>query len=337
MPGERVLFHLQRECVCYLTQPPRSSLLPLAGEAEILLDHGEADRVVELAVPVERRESELAVDLVERAEQGPHELHAADGAEQIRDALVGGGIAGAHGDLVVGGLELDVAADRQAVGAAELPRFLDGQGLRKVLHGVEEDELLVAGPALDILGGGGVVLRFRSASAKMKQRFTCYSFRAYLAPPLLGKGVADVDERSVELRLGRQARCVEAALPVDGGDLVFQMSILGLVEKLDEGVTELKGVERLVRPLGEVVGDELVEVFTADGAVQVPDQVETLLVGDGAENIIWVDAGMVNGQLGVGVVLAKLGDGLLYPVLSVEIFLGLLRVVRNPYPGASSR
>lgn len=82
--------------------------------------------------------------------------------------------------------------------------------------------------------------------------------------PLLGELVADVDERGVELGLGRQAGTVEPVFPVYRGDLVFQTGVLGLAEEFEVGVLKLVLVEGFAGPLGEVKGYELVKGRSAD-------------------------------------------------------------------------
>lgn len=59
------------------------------------------------------------------------------------------------------------------------------------------------------------------------------------------------------------------------------------------------------------MGDKLVEVFAADEAVQVVQEVEALFVGNLAVDVLGVDALVVDDELGVLVVLAKLFDSFL--------------------------
>ena len=123
---------------------------------------------------------------------------------------------------------------------------------------MQEDKLLITGPGLYV---------------------RCLGFEI-LALPLLGELVAHVGKRRVKLGLGWQACVVEPALPVYRGNLVFQTSILGLAEEVQVGLLELVLVEGFPGPLCEVEGDELVKSLAADYTLKVPDEVESLLIGD---------------------------------------------------------
>ena len=257
--------------------------------AEILGHHGAADGVVEVAVLGKRRQRQLVVDLVEAAVQWADKLHAADSSEQVGRRLVGGGVLGPQRHNEVGRLDLDVLRVEETVGRGHLLRLLDGDGLIEALELAEEDELLVGSPVLDIVCGGLVIWRL----------------------PLRSQPVADINQAGVKVGLGRHARAVEAALPVDALDLVCEIGVLGLCKELEEGVAELERVERLEAPFGKVECDKLVKVVAADKLVEVVDHVESLLVGHGAESVVGVDAVVVDAELGVLVVRAKSTDSIL--------------------------
>ncbi len=57
--------------------------------------------------------------------------------------------------------------------------------------------------------------------------------------------------------------------------------------------------------------DELVKVLTADKAVEIVKEVEALLVGNLAVDVLWVYIVVADDELGVFVVLAKLLDSIL--------------------------
>ena len=168
-------------------------------------------------------------------------------------------------------------------------RLLNRQGLLKVLHGVEEDQDLVASPGRNVRWAGSKVLGL----------------------PLFGKLVAHVRKGGVELGLGRKAGAVEATLPVDRSDLVLEIRVLGGAEELEESVLELVRVKRLVGPLAKVVGDELVKVLSSNETVERPDEVETLLIGDRAEGIIGINTLVADAELGELVILSVLLDSIL--------------------------
>jgi hypothetical protein len=110
---------------------------------------------------------------------------------------------------------------------------------------------------------------------------------------------AHIDEGRVEFGLRRKAGVEETALPVDPGEFVLQMGVLWTAEKVEKGSFELVRVQRLVRPLRKVVGNELVKVLPPDKAVEGVDEVEALLVGHRAEGIIRVNALVADAKLGV--------------------------------------
>ena len=171
----------------------------------------------------------------------------------------------------------------------ETYRLLDRQGLLEVLHGIEEDQHLVSSPGRNIRRAGGKVV----------------------ALPLLSQFVAHIRKGGVEFGLGGKAGAVEAALPVNRGDLFLEIRVLGAAEELEEGVLELVGVKRLVGPLAKVVRDELVKVLSSNEAVEGPDKVETLLIRDCAECIIGIDTLVADAELCELVILSVLLDSLL--------------------------
>lgn len=115
----------------------------------------------------------------------------------------------------------------------------------------------------------------------------------------------------VKLGLRRQAWSIKLAFPVNGGNLLLDLLIAQAVEEVDKRVPELKRVERLSGPFGEVVGNELVKVLTANEAIQVVKEVESLLVSNGAVNILGVHVIVADDELCVLVVLAKMRNGIL--------------------------
>lgn len=121
---------------------------------------------------------------------------------------------------------------------------------------------------------------------------------------MVGKG-------GVKLGLRRQARGIEFALPVDGGYLLLDLFITQVVEEVYKGIPELKRVQRLASPLCEVVGDKLVEVVSANEAIQVVKEVEALLISNSAVDILRVHVVVANDELGVLVVLAKVCNSIL--------------------------
>ena len=83
-------------------------------------------------------------------------------------------------------------------------------------------------------------------------------------------------------------------------------------EELEKRVPELEGIQRLVGPLGEVVGNELVEVLPPNQPVEVVDKVKALLIRNSAEGIVGVNALVADAELCELVVFAVRVDGLLY-------------------------
>lgn len=197
----------------------------------------------------------------------PTKLHAAHAAKQLRNSLVSSLVLRLERDKVIGRLELDVLRLHESVRLAQRLGLRGRQRLLEILHGLQEHELLVARPGRHVRVGGLEVL----------------------ALPLLGEFVADVDERGVELGLGRQAGAVEPLLPVDRGQFVSQAGVLRLAEELEVGGLEVVLVQGFPGPFGEVEGDELVKGFPADQPFEVPDEVEALLVGNSGEGVIRVD------------------------------------------------
>lgn len=87
--------------------------------AQILLNHLPANRVVELAVLLKSLERKLPIDLVETTEERADELHPTNLSQKVSDALVGAGVLGAHRNVIVSGLKLGVLGFREAVGLAK--------------------------------------------------------------------------------------------------------------------------------------------------------------------------------------------------------------------------
>lgn len=129
--------------------------------------------------------------------------------------------------------------------------------------------------------------------------------------PLGSQLVASIDHAGVENRLLRETRSVELGIPVNGGNLGLDLLVAETVEEVHKGIAELERVKRLVGPLGEVVGDELVKGGAADEAVQVVEEVEALLVGNGAVDVLGVDVVVADDELGVLVVGTKVADSIL--------------------------
>ena len=123
----------------------------------------------------------------------------------------------------------------------ETYRLLNSKRRFEILHGVQENEHLVALHRLNV---------------------RCMGNKA-CALPLVDQAVTHIDERRIKLGLGRKTRVVEPTIPVNRGKLVLQLRVLGRAEKVEERLLELEGIERLVRPCFEVVGDELVKVLPA--------------------------------------------------------------------------
>ncbi len=169
-------------------------------------------------------------------------------------------------------------------------RFLHRQRLREILDSIQEHKNLVSGPRSSISSTG----------------------REVAILPLLGKSIADINEGGIKFGLGREAGVVESAFPVDRCDLVLQAGVFRSAEEVKESSLEIVRIQGLGRPRSKVVRDELVEVFAANQTVEVVDKVKALLVGHSAEGIIGVDALVADGEPGKRVVLAKLGDRLLY-------------------------
>lgn len=96
--------------------------------SKILGNHSPANRVIELPVLLESLHRQLPIHLVQPPEQRPHELHPADVAQQLGDALVARLVPGRERDVVVGGLEVDVLGGDEVVGGAEEAGALGGEG-----------------------------------------------------------------------------------------------------------------------------------------------------------------------------------------------------------------
>jgi hypothetical protein len=136
----------------------------------------------------------------------------------------------------------------------------------------------------------------------------------YRLLPLLGKGHAAVDIGRVEFRLRRQARIVEALFPRNLGELLLDLSIAIVIEEVQERLLKLERVKTLASPRLKVVGDKLVKVFTPNKSVQIPDEVETLLIGNGAEGILRVYTLVADDQLGELMVLSEQLNSALYEI-----------------------
>jgi hypothetical protein len=115
----------------------------------------------------------------------------------------------------------------------------------------------------------------------------------------------------IELGLRRQAGSIKFAFPVDGSNLLLDLLIAQVVEEVYKCIPELKGVERLSSPLCEIVGDELVEIISANEAIQVVKEMEALFVSNSAVNILRVHVIMADDELCVLVVLAEVRNGIL--------------------------
>lgn len=118
-------------------------------------------------------------------------------------------------------------------------------------------------------------------------------------------------EGHVKLRLRRQAWGIKLAFPVNGGNLLLDLLIAQAVEEVDKRVSELKRVEGLSGPLGKVMRNEFIEIFSANEAIQVVKEVESLLVSNGAVNIFRVHVIVADDKFCVFVILAKMGNGIL--------------------------
>lgn len=116
---------------------------------------------------------------------------------------------------------------------------------------------------------------------------------------------------SVKLGLRRQAWSIKLVFPVNSSNLLLNILIAQAVEEVDKRIPKLKRVERLSGPLGEVVRNELVEILSANEAIQVVEEVESLLISNGAVNILGVYVIMADDEFCVFVVLAKLRNGIL--------------------------
>jgi hypothetical protein len=81
--------------------------------------------------------------------------------------------------------------------------------------------------------------------------------------PIFSKSQAAVNIRGIEVRLRRQARRVKSFLPRDLRNLLFDFGIAVGVEEIEERLLELKRVETLAGPSGEVVRDELVKMLSS--------------------------------------------------------------------------
>lgn len=100
--------------------------------------------MVEIFVLFKSLQGKFPIHLVQAPEQRPHKLHAANMAEQLRDSGIAGRITGSHGDVIVGGLELDILRSKEVIGVAEDPGTLCGERGVELLDGFEEDKLLVS-------------------------------------------------------------------------------------------------------------------------------------------------------------------------------------------------
>jgi hypothetical protein len=114
---------------------------------------------------------------------------------------------------------------------------------------------------------------------------TGYKGQTHRALPLLCQVVAHVCQRCVKLGLGRETWAVKLVVPVNLGYLFADLVVSETVEEVKERLLELERVERLARPLGEVVRNELVKALTADKALKIVEEMESLLIGHRAVDI----------------------------------------------------
>lgn len=120
----------------------------------------------------------------------------------------------------------------------------------------------------------------------------------YILLPLLGQGYTAVDVGSVKFRLGRQARSVESLLPRDLCNLFLDIFIAVGIEEVEESLLELKRVETLAGPGLEVMRDELVKVLTSYELLEIPQEMEALLIRHSAEGVFGIHALVADDEFG---------------------------------------
>lgn len=111
-------------------------------DAKVLFHHTPADGMIEVLVLGKSFQGETSINLVQRSEQGSHELHATDLAKQIGRVLVACAVIGLESDLQIGKLELNVLGIEETVDLAQKLGPLGAQSTM-LLQLFKEDNLLV--------------------------------------------------------------------------------------------------------------------------------------------------------------------------------------------------